>query len=246
MPASDAHVHVGYFLRKGYDGPFYYSPRRMTNLMKRCGVTEFIFSSTDCFAGVSLEDIYAEAQEVQRLAGSGAHAFFWVSAHTLQTDPELKTLPSWYEGLKLHGGEFPWLENPAELRRILSIAHVRHLAVQIHTDEREQSVLRYLPYCQEVPDVHIDLAHCKSVPEVVHAAKAAPNIWFDTAFSSPGTIEALLAAGVPEEKILFGTDLPVQQRFYDNFSLTAYLRKRLSEVTSPKIRYTNMKSFLGS
>ncbi len=242
--ASDAHVHVGYFLRAGFKEPFYYSPRRVVGILKRCGVAEFIFSSTDCFAGVSLQDIFCEAREVIRLFGAGAHPFFWVSQHALETNPDLEFLPPWYEGLKLHGGEFPWLEHPETLRRVLSIAEERGLRVQIHTDNWEQSVLRYLPFCQEHPRVHFDLAHCKSVSEVAQASKAAENLWFDIAFAARGTIEQLLHAGVPEKKILFGSDLPVQQRFREGVRLTEYLRKQLAQVHSPAILFHNLKEFL--
>jgi predicted TIM-barrel fold metal-dependent hydrolase len=242
--ASDAHVHVGYFLRAGFREPFYYSPRRIVGILKRCGISEFIFSSTDCFADVSLEDIFREAREVIRLFGAGAHPFFWVSQHAIEKDPDLGFLPPWYEGLKLHGGEFPWLERPEELRRVLAIAEERGFRVQIHTDSAEQNVLRYLPFCQERPRVHFDLAHCKSVSDVAQGAQSAENLWFDIAFAAKGTIEQLLQAGVPEKKILFGSDLPVQQRFCEGVRLTEYLRKQLAQVHSPAILFNNFKEFL--
>lgn len=42
----DAHIHVGYYARMGHDKPFYYSPRRVVGVLNRCGVDEFIVSST--------------------------------------------------------------------------------------------------------------------------------------------------------------------------------------------------------
>ena len=37
----DAHVHVGYFPRKGWEEPFYYSPRRILGILDRAGVDEY-------------------------------------------------------------------------------------------------------------------------------------------------------------------------------------------------------------
>ena len=76
----DAHVHVGYFSRKGYDEPFYYSPRRVVGVLNRCGVDEFIVSSTCAqVEGIGIADIVREASEVKRIAGRRAHIFFWLS-----------------------------------------------------------------------------------------------------------------------------------------------------------------------
>ena len=72
----DAHIHTGYYLRAGYAEPFYYSPRRIVGLMDRCGVDEFIVSSTCAqIDGISIADMIREAQEMKRLAGNRAHVF---------------------------------------------------------------------------------------------------------------------------------------------------------------------------
>jgi len=42
----DAHVHMGYYERRGSSEPWYYSPRRVLGVLDRCGVDEFIVSST--------------------------------------------------------------------------------------------------------------------------------------------------------------------------------------------------------
>ena len=105
----DAHVHVGYFPRKGREEPFYYSPRRVLGILDRAGVMEFIFSSTNAVWDFNGDAMHREAREILRLAGKRAHAFFWVTDEYLKHDPDLSGLPDFYEGFKLHGGETPWL-----------------------------------------------------------------------------------------------------------------------------------------
>ena len=78
----DAHIHIGYYPRKGYGRPFYYSPRRIVGILDRCGVGEFIVSSTCAqMEEISIADIVRETREMKRLAGNRAHVFFWLSGH---------------------------------------------------------------------------------------------------------------------------------------------------------------------
>ena len=69
----DVYIHVGCYNRYGQDGPFYYSPRRVCSVLKKCGVDEFIYSSTSMQTfGVVHDDVRKEALEVRRLFGSGS------------------------------------------------------------------------------------------------------------------------------------------------------------------------------
>lgn len=84
---TDAHVHMGYYTRYGYEEPFYYSPRRVVGLMDRCGIDEFIVSTTNSqVPSISLSDILREAKEMKRLAGKRAHQFLWLSGRIYDSD----------------------------------------------------------------------------------------------------------------------------------------------------------------
>jgi len=243
----DAHVHVGYFPRKGVDEPFYYSPRRVLGILTRAGVGAFIFSSTNAVWDFKGEAMHAEAREMLRLAPDRAHPFFWITDEYLKRDRFLEKLPDFYEGLKLHGGETPWLHHPKSLRRILAIARERRLPVQIHTggndDERDNPIGGYLPFCREFLSVKFDLAHGKPAAAVPDAVNHNENIYVDCAYCSAEAVQDWLDAGAREERILFGSDIPVQQRLFD-LPLTAYLRKALRGFSSSKILSQNFKDFL--
>ena len=243
----DAHVHVGYFSRKNYQEPFYYSPRRILGILNRSGVSDFIFSSTNAIWDYTGEAMHAEAIEMLDLAGTRAHAFFWLTDEYLKNDPSLDNLPDFYTGFKLHGGETPWLKHPDWLCRVLSIAKERNFCVQIHTGEKddafENPISGYLPFCRQFPDVKFDLAHGKPYCDIKSAVNENDNIYVDCAYCQANTVSAWLKSGVREDRILFGSDIPVQQRLY-SISLTVYLRKILSGFDSGKILYKNFKDFL--
>jgi len=243
----DAHVHVGYFPRKGREEPFYYSPRRILGILDRAGVDEFIFSSTNAVWDFTGEAMHREAREMRRLAGKRAHAFFWVTDEYLKHDPDLSDLPVFYEGLKLHGGETPWLKHGILLNRVLGIARERGLPVQIHTGEKDDKdanpISGYLPYCRKYPEIKFDLAHGKPAPEVPRAVNENDNVYADCAYCGWNVVRGWLEAGAREDRILFGSDLPVQQRLFD-FLLTDYMRKTLRGFSSVRILHDNFKDYL--
>ena len=243
----DAHVHVGYFPRKGREEPFYYSPRRILGILDRTGVKEFIFSSTNAVWDFTGEAMHREAREMIRLAGKRAHAFFWVTDEYLKHDPDLSGLPEFYEGFKLHGGETPWLKHPRLLSCVLAIAGERKFPVQIHTgekdDQTENPISGYLPYCRKFPEVKFDLAHGKPEKEVPAAVNENENVYVDCAYCPAAVVKQWLDVGAREDRILFGSDLPVQQRLFD-LPLTDYLRKTIRGFSSSKILHDNFKDFL--
>lgn len=244
----DAHVHMGYFPRRDKVEPYYYSPRRIFGALTRAGVDEFIVSSTNAIWDVEGAAMHAEAREMKRLAGQRAHIFFWVSMRYLARDPDLSHLPEGlYEGFKLHGGESAWLQEPELLIRVLSLAKERSFPVQIHTGINDRGISNtigeYLPYCHRFPELHIDLAHGKPHEDVPAVLAEFPHVYVDTAFVSAQTVNAWLDTGVDERRIMFGSDLPAPQR-HEKTSLTTYVRRESSGISSQNILTDNAKRFL--
>lgn len=245
----DAHVHMGYFPRRGKAEPYYYSPRRIFGALTRAGVDEFIVSSTNAIWDAEGTAMHAEAREMKRLAGKRAHIFFWVGMRYLAHDPDLARLPEGlYEGFKLHGGESAWLQHPEQLVRVLSIARERAFPVQIHTGINDKGISNtineYVPYCQRFPELPVDLAHGKPPEDVPKVLAELPNVYVDTAFVSRQTVKAWLNAGADERRIMFGSDIPAPQR-YANISLSAYLRREGRRFSSQDILSRNAMRFLG-
>ena len=231
----DAHVHVGYFPRKdGLGGDaFYYSPRRISGVLKRAGIGEFIFSSTNVVWDESAQSMHNEALEMKRLCGNAAHPFFWVRGEYLGGDPDLELLPDFYEGLKLHGGVTSWLTQPNLLTRVLAIAAERHWPVQIHTSaDEENHVSRYLPFCRMFPAVRFDMAHVQDLSQLATIESEFENVYTDIAYL-PVSLAKKVVAAAPH-RVMFGSDIPAPLK-YGTQTLGVYLRKILDGLAgSPK------------
>lgn len=215
MTICDAHVHVGIMgdEQTGRD----FTPVELASILKRCGVSEFIFSSLNAQRGVPLKDVERDAVETKDAFGLGAHAFYWLTGRYFDADPKLMALDSGlWEGVKLHELETPWVnERPSDLDRILDILEARGLPVQFHTGEVQGCYPHeLLPFVKRHPRLKVDFAHCRPCQETIDCMKECPNLFTDTAFMPPECYPELVAAGV-EDRVMFGTDLPAQAEFYE-------------------------------
>ena len=223
----DAHVHMGYYSRKGQEEPFYYSPRRITGVLNRCGVDEFIVSSTcSQIAEIGIDDMVREAREMKRLEGRQAHVFFWLSGHLYDEDRTMGWLESGlFEGIKLHEEETPWmLSRQTDLRNILSKARERDLPVMFHSGENggcRPSELAKI--AGQYPTVRFNLAHCRPMDEMAKVMADCPNVWTDTAYMAFDEFPKLSDHDW-HGRLMFGTDLPVWQA-YEECSLTKRYRE---------------------
>jgi len=248
----DAHVHVGYYSRKGRREPWYYSPRRILGILKRCGVEQCIVSSTCAQVdSIEVEDLNREAREIAGLAEARAHVFLWVSSRLLKADPQLVVLDvrrghipratasrvavatgvsprpteALYGGVKLHELETPWMRERAEdLERILKIADARGLPVQMHAGA--SGVMKpkaLMALAKRFPKIRFDFAHCRPMDEMAEVMAECPNVWTDTAFMALDDFERLNRYDW-HGRLMFGTDLPVWQA-YEPCGLTKRYRE---------------------
>lgn len=230
----DAHVHVGYYSRNGREEPFYYSPRRIVGVLNRCGVEEFIVSSTCAqIEGIGIADIVREAREVKCLAGRRAHIFFWLSGGLYDEDPEMRWLDSGlFEGFKFHEGETPWMQKRRkDLRRALSIAAKRRLPVMFHSDQNEWCrPSRLAELACQFPAIQFCFAHCRPMDEMAMVIAECRNVWTDTAYMALDEVPKLIDYDW-HGRLMFGSDLPVWQA-HENCSLTEIYRKSMQSFST--------------
>lgn len=211
----DAHVHVGDLGDDRTAREF--KPAEIAAILKAHGVSEFIFSSMNAQKGLPFEVIERDAVETKEAFGDGAHAFLWLAGRFYDADPELKALDSGiWDGVKLHEKETPWVkERPQDLDRILAILEERGIPVQFHTGEDVGCYPHeLLPFVKRHPRLRVDFAHCRPCKETIDCLTDCPNLFTDTAFMPPEHYPELVAAGV-EDRVMFGTDLPIQAGFYE-------------------------------
>ncbi len=223
----DVHVHVGYFDREGFDAPFYYSPRRICTVMKKCGVEEFVYSSTSMQThGIVFADVHREMREVKKLFGVGAHPFLWVTGAYLKEDPTLSALDwNFYEGVKLHGLETDWLNSyPEELESVLSKAEALRLPVMVHTCGLENSrPINWLSHAQRHGAINFNFAHASPIDETMICLQEAHNVFADTSCMIDKDISALCEADA-RDRVLWGTDFPTLSAKVGDSRLTAAYR----------------------
>lgn len=215
MKICDAHVHVG---KIGDDRTRRaFPPEEIASILKAHGVSEFIFSSMNAQRGLPFVDIERDAIETKAAFGEGAHAFLWLAGRFYDDDPKLSALDSGlWDGVKLHELETPWVkERPRDLDRILDQLEERGLPVQFHTGEDKGCYPHeLLPFVTRHPRLKVDFAHCRPYQETINCLKECPNLFTDTAFMPPEYYPELVAAGV-DDRVMFGTDLPIQAGFYE-------------------------------
>lgn len=206
----DAHVHVGYYSRLGSREPFYYSPRRVAGVLRRCGVEDFIVSSTCAqVTCIPLADVLREAREMKRVAGAHAHQFFWLAGRFYDENRNLKVLDTGlYEGLKLHELETPWMgARRSDLGRVLAIAEERHFPVQFHCGPGPCSPRALAKIAAKFPSINFDFAHCFPMDEMAAVMSDLPNVWTDVAWLADDAW-ARLGDYDWHGRLLFGSDFP--------------------------------------
>lgn len=222
----DAHVHVGYYSRKGFRSPFYYSPLRVIGVLNRCGVDEFIVSSTCAqIKGIGVDEIVREAEEVKRLAGDRAHVFFWLSGRLYDKDRTMSWMESGlFEGVKFHEGETKWTqERKSELYTILDCVSGHGYKVQFHGGATEGCRPdELMEIAREFPRTHFDFAHCRPMADMAMVMAECENVWTDTAYMDRDQFTCLTNFDW-KGRLMFGSDLPVWQAVA-NISLTQRYR----------------------
>lgn len=210
----DAHVHVGYYSRKGLREPQYYSPRRVIGVLNRHNVDDFVVSSTCAqVQEIGTKAMLREAREVKRLVGGRAHMFFWISGHLYDEDPKMKWLDfSMFEGIKLHEDETPWMKNRRDdLYKILLMAKARGLPVMFHAGLNEGcKPMELAEVAKEFSTLRFNFAHCRPMEEMARVVAECPNVWTDTAYMSLENIPKLREYDW-RGRLMFGTDVPVWQ-----------------------------------
>ena len=210
----DAHVHVGYYARLGHDEPCYYSPRRILGVLNRCGVNEFMVSSTCAqVGGSSVKDIICEAREIRRIAGERAHVLFWLSGHLYDEDRSMKWLDSGlFCGFKFHEDETPWVcGRRRDFISVLTVAEERNMPVMLHSGENDGSRPKELArIADKFHSLRFCFAHCRPMDEMAKVVDDCPNVWTDTAYMALDKFSHLRDYDW-HGRLMFGTDLPVWQ-----------------------------------
>lgn len=101
------------------------------------------------------------------------------------------------------------------------------MPVLVHTGGHPRSYAgRYYNICEEFPDVKVILAHARPLRGALKILKELPNVFADTAFLPVEDGEQIISK-VGMDKLIFGTDFPIQKHFFREKSLIDIYKEEL-------------------
>ena len=200
---SDAHIHVGQF------NDIYTSPQEVVAFMQQASVEKYAVMSTTIWTE-DYEKVLHEMRELVSFAPENALPVLWLTPQMLyegKLDMMLESGIQW-RALKVHGNH-PWSLNG--VNECANIAEELHMPLILHTGD--------FPHCEagvykdivkNHPQVTFVLAHCRPVDQAIDVMQERQNCWGDTAYTPFSEVAKLIAAGL-EDRILFGSDYPMQK-----------------------------------
>ncbi len=223
----DSHVHVGHFTQQ-----IYFSPVDVVKQLNLLRIQRWVVSSTSTTCN-SYHIAQKELSELLSLAEHKALLQLWVVPEMLECSKNLThyfALP--FQGLKIHPYRDKWDPFGKELYRVFEIALDRHLPILIHTgvdQSCEAGVFRNI--CEQFPDVTTILGHGRPIEQTLPIIHDLPNVWVDTAFMPIEDIQTIILSG-EENKIVFGSDFPLDEFFYPQESVVVRYRNRILSLVN--------------
>jgi predicted TIM-barrel fold metal-dependent hydrolase len=248
-PLIDCHTHIGRL--PGVVGECF-TPDDLLHICENEGC-RFMLASSASATTVgqhfgTLETIAMVRHHGERLGG-----MLWVNPHDphWMDDVSLAVEHGFY-GIKIHPVLDHYAVTPEALTQVFDCARQHAWPILTHTDVdgTPMGAAAYEPLIRLYPDVPLVLAHLRL--GAIPLARRYENVFLDTTYMDPITVEVGVAALGPE-KILFGSDAaegfevgrpparPRPPRSYAGL-VDSYRQRGLSETALEKILYANAKA----
>lgn len=246
---TDSHVHVGWYVDR------YHAPDVVTVALRDAGIDTIAVSSTSTCAD-EYEFVISEMLWLQEEWGENIFPLFWITPSMLNSgsvdmlwDASVK-----WKGLKLH-----WHANPefyhdsSLLKQVMEDNRFAGLPILLHTGEfPECHASVFESTLTKYPERTFILAHGRPIGETEKLIGLYQNAYVDTAFMPVNDIAGLVKQGL-SDKILWGSDCPINEHVYSQFATSEYLKRslkelgeRVSESDFKKITDTNFKRVYNS
>lgn len=222
MLKYDSHIHVGQYK------DFYFEPRTVGNSLHKMGISKWVVSSTSTFKDPhSHKDITEELLVLKNLYPAETIILLWVSPTAIENiHPYMEE--GIYSGFKIHPRGHDWSDDA--LHSFFTAIERYKVPVLIHTGgDVHCDCGRFLPVAQKYPTIKMTFAHGRPVEEALEVLQACSNATVDTAFMAIKDIEFLIAKGF-ENRILIGSDYPLDQVYYTDEDIDLRYKNRLNEL----------------
>jgi len=225
----DNHVHVGWYS----DG--YHSPKKVWQAEQEAGIDEIVVSSTSTCAEL-YKPIVQEMKELVRLGGSMIHSVLWLTPRMFHTNcrwalPYLLYSGIKWDGIKLHWiAHREWYYNRKLLHNAMEVARQLEVPVLLHTGEfKECHASVFKEIIMQYDDLSFVLAHGRPLDETIDVLYSCPNTFVDTAFMPAEDVKALCDNDY-SDRILFGTDAPINMLFYKDITTADYIKGCIAKL----------------
>ena len=214
---TDNHVHIGWYTEG------YHSPKEVWQAEQDAGIDEIAVSSTSTCA-----EMYKLV-----IGGSCVHPILWLTPKMMKTwglSYMLHSKIRW-QSVKMHWkAHREWFYNRKLLHNALEVARWLEVPVLFHTgDFKECKACVFEEICKQYDDLTFVLAHGRPLDETKNVLEACANVYVDTAFMPADHVKELADAGY-SNRILFGTDVPINLLYNKEVTIANYIMNCLTEL----------------
>ena len=220
----DSHIHVGQFR------DVYTSPEELVAFLDDVGVDKFVVFLTSIWEE-DYDKVLHEIQMLVYLAKDRVYPILWVTPTMLRNGGIQQMLGSeiTWRCVKIHGVH-QW--DDERIQEVADVARQLHVPMLLHTGGFEQCEAgQYLPLIRRNPDVIFILAHARPIEQTIDVMQQCPNAWADVAFTPVENVKELIRNDF-SDRVLWGTDYPIQRAYYKDADQKQLYLKRLDEVRS--------------
>lgn len=209
----DCHVHIGKFKNKTN------TAADVIMTLRNIGVSRWACMPVITLNQTTFANDLTIYQKVKELAPQESEIILVVTPEMLKRSTNLTMYDVInYKMIKVHGYIHHWNPIGKSLFRLLSIANERCLPIMFHTGGRPQcDAGKYSRLASRFRNVPIILAHGRPIDQSIRVMKKCENVYVDTAFMPIEDLRLLVSAGL-SERVIFGTDFPINRHFYKNIS----------------------------
>ena len=222
----DLHTHYGPY------GDFDFSPEEVVQKMKKIGLRGIGIMQAPMKDDNYMPDNH-KLLKVVELTGSELEIIpiLMTSPAMVKNDPtftKVKNIP--YKIIKIHPYAHNWAAYPELVVTILNHAKASFLPVMIHTGYDESEPKNFESWFKNYPEIQFILAHGKPAVQAAQILQKHQNAWVDISFMEIEGIKLLLKNNSnANQRILFGTDAPITELFY-NLTTEEYCFNRINEL----------------
>jgi hypothetical protein len=226
---TDNHAHVGWF------NDSYYSPMDIWQKEKKAGIDDIVVASTSTCAEL-YKLVVSEMRELIRMGGEHIHPLLWLTPRMFHSNCRWALPYLLHSGIRWEGAKFhwrahcEWYNNRKLLHNALEIARWLDVPVLMHTGEYDVCHAGvFKEVCLSYNDLSFVLAHGRPLDETIDVLSSCSNTYVDTAFMPATEVKQLADSGFCD-RVLLGTDAPINQLFYKDIDTSEYIRNYISEL----------------